>query len=167
MRIDTIYLDMDGVLSDFMSRYREVNGEWKRDGEGKSSSGWREFCEGGYFATLDTWPGAADLLQFVAGLSVNIEILTSTGGAEFHDQVARDKKQWCADHGIFYPVNAVPGRWTKKDWARPTAILIDDTQDVIDGWIQKGGQGILHRSVEQTITEIQQIMKKCLTAESL
>ncbi len=158
MRIDTIYLDMDGVLSDFMGRYRELNGDWKRDREGKQSNAWADFCTGRHFATLETWPGAADLLQFVGGLTVNVEILTSTGGAEFHDMVAEDKSRWCEDHGIFYKVNAVPGRWTKRDWARPTAVLIDDTEDVIEQWRAAGGIGILHRNVNKTIDELKTVL---------
>lgn len=157
-KIDTLYLDMDGVLSDFMSKFREVNGDWKRDHEGKKSDGWKTFCEGRHFASLDTWPGAPELLQFVGGLDINVEILTSTGGAEFHEMVREDKISWCEDHGIFYKVNAVPGRWTKKEWARPTAILVDDTKDVIDEWIQNGGIGILHRDVDETIDCLKKLL---------
>lgn len=157
-KIDTVYLDMDGVLSDFMSRYRELNGDWKRDSEGRESTGWKEFCQGGYFATLDTWPGSAELLQFVGRLDINVEILTSTGGEKYHNQVREDKIRWCQDHGIFYEVNTVPGRWLKKNWARPTAILVDDTDDVVQGWIENGGIGILHTDVEKTIAELKKVL---------
>jgi hypothetical protein len=154
-KIDTIYLDMDGVLSDFMSKYRELNGDWKRDGEGKKSDGWSKFCEGGHFASLDPWPDGDILMAYVDALAISIpelriEILTSTGGADYHEQVKADKIAWCCAQGIPYTVNAVPGRWTKKDWARPTAILIDDTQDVIDDWTAAGGIGILHVDVTET-----------------
>lgn len=159
MRIDTIYLDMDGVLSDFMSRFREVEGEWKRTPEGMQSDGWARFCESGQFATLDVWPGAPELLEFMGGLQgINIEILTSTGGSIFHDKVAADKQQWCLDHGIFYKVNAVPGRWHKKDFARPTALLIDDTEDVIEAWTSCGGVGILHLDADQTMHKLRLIL---------
>lgn len=167
MTIDTIYLDMDGVLSDFMARFREVNGDWKRDGEGKHSEGWRRFCQERHFANLDTWPGAAELLEFVAGLDVNVEILTSTGGAEFHDIVTADKQQWCEEHGIFYAVNTVPGRWHKRTFARPTAILVDDTEDVIEDWMRSGGIGILHTDVYKTIDAINNIVKNSLTTGSV
>jgi phosphoglycolate phosphatase-like HAD superfamily hydrolase len=159
-KIDTIYLDMDGVLSDFMSMYREVNGDWKRDGEGKKSTAWNDFCVGGYFAKLKAWPGCTELIEFVETVrgNCNVEILTSTGGRYHHEQVEADKKTWCEEHGIFYKVNAVPGRWTKKDWARPTAILIDDTEDVIVDWNTAGGVGILHRTNDETFA----ILKKLL-----
>lgn len=159
-KIDTIYLDMDGVLTDFMSKFKEVNGDWKRSPEGKKSRGWQVFCEGRHFASLDTWPGAAELLEFVAGTGINTEILTSTGGPDYHDIVTEDKIKWCEDHGVFHHVNTVPGRWHKHIYARPTAILIDDTADVIEEWNQAGGIGILHTDVNKTINEL----KKCLTS---
>lgn len=156
--IDTIYLDMDGVLCDFMTRFKELNGDWKRDHEGKKSDGWKNFCEGRHFATLETWPGAPELLQFVGELGINVEILTSTGGPDYHDIVTEDKTTWCEDHGIFYKVNTVPGRWHKKNLARPTAVLIDDTEDVIKEWTEAGGIGILHTDVDKTINQLKRVL---------
>ena len=157
-KIDTIYLDMDGVLSDFMARYRELNGEWKQDAEGHRSNNWSRFCEGGHFATLDVWPGWYALTSYIDVIApmekIRVEILTSTGGAEFHDQVAKDKQTWCLNHGLHYKVNAVPGRWKKLEWARPGALLIDDTVDVINEFNDAGGLAILHTDVDSTIREL-------------
>jgi len=153
---------MDGVLSDFMTRYRELNGDWKRDREGKKSQAWHNFCTGGHFAGLDTWPGSAELLQFIEQIrrsrDINVEILTSTGGAEYHERVTADKQQWCEDHGIFYKVNTVPGRWIKQNFCRRRDILIDDTADVIDQWRRRGGVGILHTSAEKTIDALNSVL---------
>lgn len=161
-KIDCIYLDMDGVLSDFMGRFRELNGDWKRDAEGKNSKGWHDFCTGGHFATLNTWPGGSVLVAWLkkhqAKLHFELEILTSTGGDVYHDQVAADKLRWCRDHDIDFKVNAVPGRWHKKELARPGAILIDDTTDVIEDWIEAGGTGILHRDLETTINRLKDLL---------
>lgn len=157
-KIEVVYLDMDGVLSDFMSRYREVNGEWKRDREGMQSDGWSRFCKDGHFATLDTWPGWSVLTTYIDALSsirnFRVEILTSTGGPEFHELVTADKTAWCQKHGLPYKVNTVPGRWHKKDFANETSVLIDDTPDVIDQWKANGGIGILHTDANQTITQL-------------
>lgn len=157
-KIDILYLDMDGVLSDFMSRFKQLEGDWKRTPEGMQSSGWARFCEGGNFATLDTWPGWYALTSYVELLSAHqgfdIEILTSTGGAEFHEQVQADKTTWCRKHGLAYKVNAVPGRWNKHKFATPCSVLIDDTADVIEQWRAAGGFGILHTDLDQTILEL-------------
>ena len=161
-KIDIIYLDMDGVLSDFMGRFKELNGDWKRDGEGKHSKGWHDFCSGGHFATLNTWPGGSVLVAWLKKQQpyrrFELEILTSTGGDVYHDQVAADKLRWCRDHDIDFKVNAVPGRWHKKDWARSGAILIDDTADVIDDWVKAGGTGILHGDLETTINRLKDLL---------
>ena len=161
-KIDIIYLDMDGVLSDFMGRFRELNGDWKRDGEGKHSTGWHDFCTGGHFATLNPWPGGSVLYAWLQKQQpyrrFELEILTSTGGSTYHDQVAADKTRWCRDRDINIKVNAVPGRWTKKDWAHPSAILIDDTEDVIAGWTAAGGIGILHKDLETTINQLKDLL---------
>jgi hypothetical protein len=49
----------------------------------------------------------------------------------------------------------------KKDFAAPDAILIDDRPDNVQGWIDAGGIGILHKSAEETInvlTSRQQVL---------
>jgi hypothetical protein len=157
--IDRIYLDMDGVISDFMSKYREVNGEWKLDQEGKKSDAWRNFCENGYFAQLNPWPGGRMLMNYLDYIrgDIPLEILTSTGGPDYHNKVTADKRLWCHLQGITYKVNTVPGRWLKKEWATPTALLIDDTADVIDAWRAAGGVGILHVNLQDTVTQLNAI----------
>jgi hypothetical protein len=150
-KITTVYLDMDGVLSDFMSRYRQVSDRLGLSPEGVQSQAWTTFCEEGHFANLDTWPGWSILVHYIDQLAqehgFTVEILTSTGGRENHERVAADKESWCRTHGLTYKVNAVPGRWTKRDWAAPDRILIDDTLDVVEGFRAAGGLAILHQSV--------------------
>ena len=40
---------------------------------------------------------------------------------------------------------------TKRKHASPNRILIDDREDTIQGWIEDGGEGILHTSAKETI----------------
>ena len=42
----------------------------------------------------------------------------------------------------------------KGDYATPDSLLIDDRQFVLDGFMDAGGQGLLHISTENTIEEI-------------
>jgi hypothetical protein len=39
----------------------------------------------------------------------------------------------------------------KREFAAPNHILIDDREDNINGWIEDGGEGILHKSAEETL----------------
>jgi hypothetical protein len=44
----------------------------------------------------------------------------------------------------------------KKDFASPNSILIDDRKDNIDGWIENGGEGIVHTSAAETIKTLKE-----------
>jgi len=54
-KIDKIYLDMDGVIADFVKRYKELNGMMPREAEKnhKFDHYFDEFIARRNFATLD------------------------------------------------------------------------------------------------------------------
>lgn len=154
MTIDTIYLDLDGVVCDFEGRYidlfREMPGVSRQHKE--FSKNWTEFVEGDNFTKLDYWPGALELLEYINSVpNITVKILTSSGGHKYHDQVEKQKIQWLKEHGITHEAIVVPGRRKKAAYATPTSILIDDTADVIDLFTEEGGIGILHKNAVNTI----------------
>ena len=91
---------------------------------------------------------------------IHVEILSSSGGEKFHGEVTAQKIKWLRGHGINYKANIVPGRKHKKDWAEPTAVIIDDTPDVITAWNKAGGVGILHQDVKDTIKTLDTLLNK-------
>lgn len=157
MKIDTIYLDMDGVLCDFEGRYidlfKEMPGATRERKE--FSRNWTDFVLGQNFSTLDNWPGAKTLLDYVTEVAQNrnitVKILTSSGGHKYHDIVKEQKMQWLKNNGIHYEAIVVPGRRKKAAYATPSSILIDDTADVIDVFNEEGGIGILHKNAINTV----------------
>jgi hypothetical protein len=156
----TLYLDMDGVLCDFNKRYTELFGvEAASTRERKEfTEQWKLFIEGGNFATLDWFPGAIELLDYVKTLEgkVEIEILSSSGGELFHGRVLEQKLQWLKDHSITYKANITNGSRKKALYASGNdRILVDDTDYVIKAFIDAGGIGILHRDVKDTIKLIE------------
>jgi hypothetical protein len=60
MKIQKIYLDMDGVLSDFSKRYKElwnVEPNPSRERAEKRDYKWDGFVDGNNFETLEWYPG--------------------------------------------------------------------------------------------------------------
>ena len=162
--IKTIYLDMDGVLCDFEKKFTDLYGFLslaKRDRK-QWSTDWEDFITQRHaFEKLEWFPGGQELLSYIRKHpSIHVEILSSSGGERFHDEVTAQKIKWLRNHGINYKANIVPGRKHKKDWARPDAIIIDDTPDVISSWNKAGGIGILHKDVKETIKRLDTLLNK-------
>jgi hypothetical protein len=161
MKIQKLYLDMDGVLSDFNKQYKKL---WKvephanRERAEKRDYKWDEFVSGNNFEILDWFPGGKELLQYVLTLDIPIEILSSSGGRDHHEAVSNQKKVWLKKHNIDFSANIVPGRALKADYAKPGIILIDDTPDVIDDFNAAGGIGILHTDTAKTIKIVQSVL---------
>jgi hypothetical protein len=161
--IEKLYLDMDGVLCNFEEKFAGHYGpislgkrnrkEWSED--------WRDFIlnkKG--FENLDWFPGAHALLEYVEKLGIPVEILSSTGGQKFHEEVAVQKTNWLKSHGIKYKANFVWNRKKKAEYATPRTILIDDTDDVIRAFKSAGGIGILHRKDHETIENLRSLVTK-------
>lgn len=152
--IDTIFIDMDGVLCNFEGRYidlfKEIPGR-SRDKK-EFSKNWTDFVIGQNFTTLEFWPGAQELLAFISTVpDIKVKILTSSGGLKYHELVKDQKIQWLNKRGIDIEPIVVTNRSKKGEYATATSVLIDDTADVIDTFNEKGGIGILHKNSANTI----------------
>lgn len=161
--INKIYLDMDGVLSDFEGRYFSLFDKERKDVRSakESNPNWTKFVHTEQFKTLDFAPDAVKFLKFIEevhALGVEVEILSSSGGKKHHEEVASQKVYWLCKRNIPYFANIVSGRKLKSNYATPEAILVDDTKDVIDAFNQAGGHGILHRNVDDTIKQIKSLL---------
>ena len=66
-KISCVYLDMDGVIADFVKRYKELYHMEPREAEKhkKFDHFFDEFIAAGKFAQLDLMPGARELLTFL------------------------------------------------------------------------------------------------------
>ena len=158
-----IYLDMDGVLANFNKKYEEVfkidptTVAWR---SAESDKNFEDFIVGFRFIELDYMPNATRLLEFVDGLDVDVEILSSSGGAKHHTEVEYQKKIWLNSKLLHYPVNIVPGGSKKAAFAAPDHILIDDTERVVNKYRAAGGVAILHRDddIDHTFYELTRIL---------
>lgn len=152
-KISVIYLDMDGVIANFSKRYEELFGmkPENADKTGKFGPQFEQFIAGGNFATLEMMPNAAKLIEFLRKAPVPTQILSSTAREDNHDAISKQKMIWLQTHGITFKPNFVPGKRLKKNYARSDTIIIDDTESVIDNWIDAGGLAIWHKDVDSTI----------------
>lgn len=168
----TIYLDMDGVLADFDSAYVGRFGERpssKARDEKEFRKNWTDFVMEKHFEKLGWFPGAQDLLAYVEKLredpNVRVEILTSTGGEKYHNEVGQQKIKWLDDHNIPYTANCVPGRKHKGDYADKWSVLIDDTWDCIERFEKKGGYGIHHKNFSDTLPKLKSFYLQYLASQ--
>lgn len=162
--IEKIYLDMDGVLCNFEKRYFELYNEHpssSRDTKNWSEN-WTNFVSTKQFESLEIFPGAIQLLRYVRRTEIPIEILTSSGGAKYHDLVAAQKNIWLKKQGLTYKRNVVPNRSLKAEYATSDTILIDDTEDVIVAFKRADGIGILHKSIDETLQTLDSVLEKQL-----
>lgn len=148
---------MDGVLSDFQGRmfslYGKPNPKYTNDQ-------WVDFIQKNNFETLDMLLSAPVLLNFVNKTGINVEILSSSGGKEYHNEVVKQKTIWLKKHNIHYVTNIVPGGYKKASYAKSDTLLIDDTTAVVENFKKHGGNVILHdhRHVYDTIDKIKKII---------
>ena len=152
---------MDGVLTDFEKRFADKFGYPAmavRDRKNFSNE-WPQFIEDKEFETLDWFPGAQELLVYLRDRPhIQVEMLTSSGGHRYHDEVANQKKVWLKKMGIVYKPNVVPGRKYKSDYAKSNVVLIDDTEQIIKDFNASGGIGILHRDVQVTLKTLDNLL---------
>jgi hypothetical protein len=152
-----IYLDMDGVLTDFEKRYDELYGIRPSQIKDRSVHFWKHFetfILSGQFKTLDKHKDADKLLHFVHELRVPVEILSSSGGGKHHEFVTAQKEAWLSNNGITYKANIVPGGSKKTEYAKPWHILVDDTPHVVEKYRAAGGTAVLHYDIDVTLKEL-------------
>lgn len=154
-----IFVDMDGVLSDFDKRYFELFGvpslHLREIGKHKEyRKNWKQFVEGDNFTLLDFAPGAQELIFFLNSLKVEKVILSSSAGFEFYENILMQKITWLKKRGINWAPIIVPGKRYKKGFANRESILIDDTSANIMDFIEAGGNAVLHKDYKHTINKV-------------
>lgn len=160
--VKILYLDMDGVICNFEKRWIELFDKTAKESRDQKdfSPNWDIFVRNGNFENLDAFPGSNELLEFVSNLSdrIDIEILSSSGGQKYHNEVSLQKQTYLKNRGVKYPTNFVPGRKLKRNFATPNSVLIDDTPDVIDNFNAAGGIGILHKDINETLNRLRELV---------
>lgn len=160
----TIYVDMDGVLSDFEKGYTNKFGisphaASKDRVNKKFSANWQTFIDDSEFSKLATMPNMNKLVDYLLEIqntyNYNVAILSSSGGFDNHYKVAQQKMNWLLKHKIFWPAIIVPSKKMKARFADPSSFLIDDTPYNVESFKDAQGHAVLHGSVDNTILKLQ------------
>ena len=164
-----LYLDLDGVLVDFSSGYRNLSeginfddyaSRFNKD-KGKqqytsmdqfrADMARKKYLESGvdFWANLSWLKGGPELWEASADLYETVCILSSTGTVDpvRGAIVETGKRRWLKKNMPDMPeknIFIVNGAHLKKTHSNPDSILVDDRSATIKDWKTRGGYGILH-----------------------
>jgi 5'(3')-deoxyribonucleotidase len=161
-----IYLDMDGVIADFDTRFKNLSGMNPRDFEDKYGKNkfWDFIDEGDnkvrFWAGIPPMPEAKELIDYAS--KYDYEILTAPS---IKKQSLLGKNLWMkkwVGKGLFPSkpkLNFKPAKEKHliKPNLTPNDILIDDKQSTIDNWNNAGGTGIFFQSTSQAINDLKSL----------
>jgi hypothetical protein len=166
-----IMLDMDGVISDFISVYNAVAPSI--DSKQKFHDAVRVHR---IFANLPMLPNAKKLLSLLFDeLQLEVQILSSLGtyNKEVAIDVAAQKTKWLHMHDIkVSKVNFVNSWSLKENYSSSRTLMIDDRSDVIASFTKHGGLGVLYddakfNTIKHEIIDKVELIRNTAKAEVL
>lgn len=162
MNKPTIFLDMDGVLSDFEKAIIELHGPNYKDLHPVTF--WKPITKqiDNFFFTLDPKHDALELVEYVKEIDgYDIKVLTALPRPTDKAVTAgQDKTKWIHKHidSTLEVITVIGGKNKAKYCKSSEDILIDDLPRNIDAWKETGGIGVLHTSTLDTIQQLEKII---------
>jgi len=152
-----IFCDMDGVIVAFNKGYEELSGYTLEYAEKVYKTDpqifWKPINDAGYewWANLEWMPDGKELWNYI--LPHNPTILTAPSKGE---DCPKGKRIWTKrELGDEIPVII---ERDKYKYAESNHILIDDTKEKVEDWVNAGGIGILHGNTKDTIKLLKEIL---------
>lgn len=163
MKIDKIFIDMDGVLADFDRGVKELLNLEPLNQEENHPELTEQLFQAiqsypDFYWNLKPIEGAIELLNDLKE-KYTIEILTGIPKPERGIVEAKDNKvKWIEKYfGKEIPVNAVLRKDKRNFVENNRCVLIDDFTENIEQWEKAGGIGILFKSANQVYEELERI----------
>lgn len=151
--MNTIYLDMDGVLADFEKTAKQiikpVDGELHKDSQSYwPRDQWEQLLAYPHlYRQLDKMPQADVMVQiarrFRDDLGWNLRALTAIPRRNDIPFVFEDKIDWMRKHYADIPVFFGPYSEDKHRFCQPGDILVDDRLSNIEQWRAASGLAVL------------------------
>jgi len=159
-----IYLDMDGVICDWESQFKKYSGgipvSQYENHYGKTNRYYFvRKSSPDFYSTMPYMPDAEVLLNYINKFPV--EILSHATD----EYASEGKLAWLQNNKINYNPILVNNSSDKANFAMPNTILIDDKPENIKSFIDAGGIGILHKSANETIAQLQNLQKSYIKEE--
>lgn len=158
-----IYLDLDGVVFDFMKKANEITGLTETE-INTSKDAKRQFwkhinahVKSGkkFFEDLELFDDAQELWDYVA--KHDHVVCTAIGNIPNAGIEKRNAVRKHFGHEAANKAHLVRHSEDKAQFATPTSILIDDRTKSINPWVAAGGIGILHVSAADTIRQLKEL----------
>ena len=164
-----IYCDLDGVLSDFDKRAREV---CRRNiDQITPQQMWADLASSqNFFSTLPWMKDGPMLWEFLSSLAspsqqdaqikVSLFILTGLPGGRYGKTAKRQKKAWCSKHLGLSTDKVITCKSSEKSsyCKGKQCILIDDRVRNGEQWVETGGQFVFHTSAAKSIFLVKKIL---------
>lgn len=137
-----VFVDMDGVVSDFDGHMLDVYGRPMSDFTSQQKT---QFWDAGciakrFFANSKPIQEGIELVRRLCDAGITISFLTSTGGQLQHVEIAKQKLDFLQRHGLGHlPVAFATGTKCKASFANPQTTLIDDREKVVNAFSERGG----------------------------
>lgn len=152
-----LFVDLDGVLVDFDRQFKNLTGELPSEFESKYGTDkfWEVINNEGvkFWASMKWMSDGQQLWNYVS--KYNPSLLS----APSYDESSKiGKRVWVKNNLPGVKLILTPAKYKQK-YSGPDSILIDDREQNIYQWIEKGGIGILHKNAQDTIKQLQNYMK--------
>lgn len=158
--MNTLYLDMDGVVADFNEYAYRIHG-FESEVEYPDNL-WNQIAQNPrLYRDLKKTPYADDLVEycrkFAKANNYNLYFLTAVPKSNRLHWAFYDKVEWARTYFSDVPVHFGPFSQDKHVHCKANDILIDDRISNITDWRNANGIGILHETFEKTINELRKI----------
>lgn len=149
-----IFCDLDGVLVDFYKGYEQLTGKNIRGTYSSTKEFWNPINEKGesFWSELEWLIDGRYIWNKIS--KYNPTILTASG---YHPTSPIGKKQWMSKHLPNIDCEIVVSKKEKQHYSGKNKILIDDHYENIQQWETKGGIGIYHFDIRNTLNHLEHL----------